>query len=67
MATIRDHDPPTGNLMDTAAAINVGAGGLLMVYSGLIHHVIGGVLIALGLYLFYYVRTHKVPEHQAEG
>ena len=67
MATIRDHDPPTGNLINTTGAVNIGAGGLLMVFSGLIHHVIGAVLIVLGAYLIYYARTHKVTARKAEG
>jgi len=59
--TIRDHDPPVGNLIDGGAAVDVVAGGLLLVFSELIHNVIGVVLIAFGLFLFYYNRKFR-PE-----
>ncbi len=66
-STIKDHDPPTGAVINTAAAVDVAAGGLLLVFSDLIHNIIGVVLIAFGLYLFYYVRTHKVAPHGDAG
>ncbi len=58
-ASIKEHDPPTGNLIDTAGAVDVAAGAALMVFSELVHHVIGGVLIAFGLFLFYYARKTR--------
>jgi len=65
--SIGSHDPPTSNLINAAGVVDVVAGGLLMVFSEAIHNVIGAVLIAFGLYLFYYVRTHKVTARKAEG
>jgi len=57
--SIKDHDPPTGNIMDAAGAVDVAAGGLLLVFSEMIHNVIGVVLIAFGLFLFYYARKNR--------
>lgn len=57
--SIKDHDPPTGNIMDAAGAVDVAAGGLLLVFSEMIHNVIGIVLIAFGLFLFYYARRTR--------
>ena len=57
--SIKDHDPPTGNIMDTAGAVDVAAGGLLLVFSEMIHNVIGIVLIGFGLFLFYSARKMR--------
>ena len=57
--SIKEHDPPTGNIMDLAGAVDVAAGGLLLVFSEMIHNVIGVVLIAFGLFLFYYARKTR--------
>ncbi len=53
---IKDLDPPVAPLLNTAGAIDVAAGALLLVFSELIHNVIGVVLIVFGLYLFYRAR-----------
>jgi hypothetical protein len=58
--TIKDLDPPTNVVINTAAAVDVVAGGLLLVYSELIHNVIGVGLIVLGLFLLYWNRTHRI-------
>ena len=66
--TIDDHDPPTGAIMNTAAAVDVAAGVLLLVFSELIHNVIGVVLIAFGLALFYvtnFLRWERLPDPPA--
>ncbi len=57
--SIKDHDPPTGLVIDTAAAVDVAAGGALLVFSETIHNVIGVVLIVFGLFLFYYARKTR--------
>ena len=62
---IKDIDPPFAGVVDTAAAVDVAAGGLLLVFSETIHNVIGGVLIAFGLFLFYYSRTHIIGRRGA--
>jgi hypothetical protein len=58
-ASIKEHDPPTGNIIDAAGVVDVAAGAALMVFSELVHHVIGGILIAFGLFLFYYARKKR--------
>jgi hypothetical protein len=67
--SIKDHDPPTGNIIDTAGAVDVAAGGALLVFSELIHNVIGVVLIAFGLFLFYYARKYRedLPDPPAKA
>ncbi len=65
--SIGDHDPPTGALINTSGVVDVVAGGLLMVFSGPIHYVIGAVLIVFGIYQLYYVRTHKVAVRKDAG
>jgi uncharacterized membrane protein YfcA len=57
---IQDLDPPVAPLINTAGAIDVAAGALLLVFSELIHNVIGVVLILFGLYLFY--RARQIPD-----
>ena len=56
---ITDLVPPVAPLINTAGAVNVVAGALLLVYSELIHNIIGVVLIIFGLYLFY--RARQIP------
>jgi hypothetical protein len=58
--SIKDFDPPTHNVVNGAAAADVVAGGLLLVYSELIHNVIGVILIAVGPFLFYWNATRRV-------
>lgn len=65
-ASLASHDPPTGAVVNAAGAVDVAAGGLLLVFSEMIHNVIGVVLIAFGLFLFYYARTHKVRSPQPD-
>lgn len=55
-AAIGSLDPPVAPLVGGAGAVNVTAGVLLLIFSELIHNVIGVVLIALGLFLIYYSR-----------
>jgi hypothetical protein len=57
---IKDIDPPFAGVVDGAAAVDVVAGGLLLAFSETIHNVIGAGLIAFGLFLFYYSRTHLI-------
>lgn len=64
--TIKDFDPPTSGVINGAAAVDVVGGGLLLVYSELIHNVIGVVLIATGLFLFYWNRTRRVYPKSAQ-
>ncbi len=64
--SIGDHDPPTGNVLNAAGAVDIVAGGLLLVFSELIHNIIGVGLIAFGIFLLYYARTHRVPAGKGE-
>jgi hypothetical protein len=67
--SIKDHDPPTGSTIEVAGAVDVVAGGLLLVFSELIHNVIGVALIAFGLFLFYYARKMRddLPDPPAKA
>ena len=67
--SIKEHDPPTGLVLDAAGAVDVAAGGALLVFSEMIHNVIGVVLIGFGLFLFYYARKihDRLPSPPAKA
>ena len=68
---IKDLIPPVPLVINAAAAADVVAGTLLLVFSELIHNVIGVVLILLGIYLFLYARRvtaalDRTPDGRAD-